>query len=1129
MPSPIRPGLLILHGNQMELLRAAVFDWLRDNPLGPLEEEIMLVQSNGVAEWLKIALAEELGVCAATRVALPARFQWEAYRGMLGPERVPRRSPFDKDALTWRLMRLLPELLEKDKFEPLRHFLSDGDAERRLQLAERLADLYDQYQVYRADWLTDWAEDRDQLRRPGGEPIPLAPDQCWQAQLWREIHASLPPERRWSGRATIHQQFMAAVMEDREPVLRLPRRVILFGMSTLPYQTIQAMAGLSRHTQVLLAVPNPCQFYWGDIIEGRELLRATYKRQQHRNGSDLSDIPVEQLHAHSHPLLASWGRQGRDFVRMLDEFDNGEGAQFGNLRIDLFSDDEPETLLGQVQAAVRDLLPLSEHPHTPPPHDDRSIEFHIAHSAQREVEVLHDQLLSWFAQEGDDPLRPRDVVVMVPDIETFSAAVHAVFDQHKRSDPRYIPFEIGDVKDRSVNPLLVALEWLLRLPQQRCRQSEVRDLLDVPALAARFGLEEADLPILGHWIEGASVRWGLDQRHRAGLGLGSAGEQNSWLFGVRRMLLGYATGHGASFRDIEPYPEVGGLDAALAGSLAELVEALLAWREDLDRVQTPMAWGDCARALLARFFRVTNEEDRLMLHQLEEALQCWLEICENALFDEPVPLAVMREAWLGQLDQPALSHQFVSGGVTFCTLMPMRAVPFRVVCLLGMNDGDFPRRGHQSDFDLLALPGLSRPGDRSRRDDDRYLMLEAVLAARDKLYVSWVGRNVRDNTEQPASVLVSQLRDYLAAGWDLDLAERTTVHALQPFSRRYFERGGLLTYAGEWRSAHGAEAAGVGDDVLPPFELDADYRLTLGELTSFLRQPARFFFRRRLGVTFTDLEVVGEDEEPFSLDALDRYFLEDTLLDDSGTPEAPDDVRQVLETRAARLAREGVLPIGLVGRQWQQQLVDDLVPVRRAWLALGARYPTPAPKLVVSVEAGGVRIDDWIDRLRSNDEDTVWLLQMSSKVLDRKGEPRGDKLIGPWLRQLAAAAMGERVGGVLVARDASLAMAPLECGQALAQLETLVALWRSNLDRPLPVACKTALAHFSGGDARETYDGGFEIDGEVTDPCLARLWPEFALLRAAGGWPLVAEALYGPLVAWLKDSVTVTRFEGGEQ
>jgi exodeoxyribonuclease V gamma subunit len=1140
MPSPLTPGLLILHGNQMELLRAALFDWMRNHPLGPLEEEIILVQSNGVAEWLKIALAEDLGVYAATRVALPARFQWEAYRGMLGPERVPRRSPFDKDALTWRLMRLLPELLQKEKFEPLRHFLSDGDPERRLQLAERLADLYDQYQVYRADWLTDWADGHDQLRRPAGPPVPLLHDQRWQAQLWREIHASLPPDRRWSGRATIHQQYIAAVEDGRAPVLRLPRRVILFGMSTLPYQTIQAFAALARHTQVLLAVPNPCQFYWGDICEGRELLRAAYKRQRPREGrADLSAIPPEQLHAHCHPLLASWGRQGRDFVRMLDEFDNGEGADLArhvtNLRIDLFSEGEGDTLLTQVQAAIRDLVPLAEHAFDTPPRADRSIEFHIAHSAQREVEVLHDQLLSWFAEGGEDALRPRDVVVMVPDIETFSAAVHAVFDQHRKSDPRHIPFEIGDVKDRSVNPLLVALEWLLRLPQQRCRQSEVRDLLDVPAVAGRFGLEQDDLATLGHWIEGASVRWGLDAGHRAGLGLAAAGEQNSWLFGIRRMLLGYATGQGASFRGIEPYAEVGGLDAALAGSLAELVESLLAWRELLDATLRPVEWGERARALLARFFRASGDDDRMMLNQLDEALQCWLEICENALFDEPVPLAVMREAWLSELDQPALNHQFVSGGVTFCTLMPMRAVPFRVVCLLGMNDGDFPRRAQQADFDLLALPGMGRPGDRSRRDDDRYLMLEAMLAARDKFYVSWVGRNVRDNTEQPASVLVSQLRDYLAAGWRLDLAERTTVHALQPFSRRYFERGGLLTYAGEWRSAHtgNTEGAPQPDTALPPYELEPDYRLKLAELAAFMRQPARYFFRRRLAVQFAALEVVGEDEEPFSLDALERYFLEDTLLDDSGAPEAPDEVRQVLVARAARLSREGVLPIGQVGRQWQQQLVEELVPVRRAWLALGARYPTPAPKLAVGVDLGGIPLDDWIDRLRvdgaADDGGTVWLLQMSGKVLDKKGAPRGDKLIGAWLRQLAASAVGARVAGWIVARDATLAIAPVDADTALARLTALAELWRANLDQPLPAACRTALAHLGGGDARDVYDGGFDIDGEVADACLARLWPDFAALRrdaAAGGWQAVAEALYGPLVAWLKDDITITRHDG---
>jgi exodeoxyribonuclease V gamma subunit len=816
---------------------------------------------------------------------------------------------------------------------------------------------------------------------------------------------------------------------------------------------------------------------------------------------------------------------------MLDEFDNEAGRPetegIAKLRVDLFSEGDGETLLQQVQAAVRDLRPLSEHPHQPPPIEDRSIEFHVAHSTQREVEVLHDQLLSWFEQ--DPSLRPRDIVVMVPDIDTFSAAIHAVFDQHRRSDPRFIPFEIGDVKDRSVNPLLVAVEWLLRLPQQRCRQSEVRDLLDVPAVAARFGLDEDDLSTLGHWIEGAGVRWGLDSEHRAGLGLGAAGEQNAWMFGVRRMLLGYASGAGANFRDIEPYAEVGGLDAALAGSLAQLIESLLDWRARLAVPHRPAEWGELARALLAAFFDARIETDRLTLAQLSDALLGWLETCDNAGFDEEVPLAVLREAWLGQIDEPTLNHQFVSGGVTFCTLMPMRAVPFRVVCLLGMNDGDFPRRAQQADFDLLALPGMARPGDRSRRDDDRYLMLEALLAARDKLYVSWVGRNVRDNSEQPASVLVSQLRDYLAAGWDFDVRSLSTVHALQPFSRVYFEEGGLPTYAGEWRAAHATED-GDNDAELPPYELEPDYSLKLAELAQFVRQPARYFFRRRLGVSFMVGDVVGEDEEPFALDALQRYHLEHRLLDDAGKPEEVDDVHATLAARAEGLGRQGLLPIGLVGQQWQRELVAGLVPVRTAWLELVGAYPDPAPKLAVSLELAGVRLDDWVDRLRTGRGETAWLMQISSKVLNKNEAPRGDKLIGYWLRQLAAAAAGTPVTGYLVARDAVVAMRPLEQAGAQATLEELVRLWRRNLDQPLPVACKAALAQLLDDDPRAVYDGGFEIAGEVEqDQCLARLWPEFALLQdAAGNWPGMAEEVYGALVQWMDEDIQINPIEGDE-
>jgi exodeoxyribonuclease V gamma subunit len=1130
MSSTVTPGLIILHGNQLEQLRAAVFEWLANNPLAPLEEEIFLVQSNGVAEWLKIALAQDMGVCAATRIALPARFLWESYRAMLGRERVPKRSAFDKSPLTWRLMRLLPSLLSQPVFAPLRHFLADGDAERRLQLAERLSDLFDQYQVYRADWLADWAAGRDVLRAGAGFPLPLPPGQCWQAHLWRAVVASVEQPQRELGRAMVHHEFLAAVACGDRPAGRLPRRVVLFGMSAMPYQNLQALAALAGHTQVLMAVPNPCQYYWGDIIEGRDLLRAATRRHRQR-GADLQAIPMEDMHAHSHPLLASWGRQGRDFVRMLDEFDtaadSGQAAEgISKLRLDLFGDEPGTTLLTAVQAAIRDLLPLAEHPGLPPPAADRSIEFHVAHSVQREVEIVHDQLLAMFA--AGDGLRPRDVVVMVPDIETFSAAIHAVFGQHRRGDARYIPFEIGDVKDRSVNPLLVALEWLLRLPQQRCRQSEVRDLLDVPALAARFGLADDDLATLGAWIAGAGVRWGLDQQHRDGLGLGSAGGQNAWIFGVRRMLLGYASGDGAPFAGIEPYAEVGGLDAALAGSLVQLVEALLHWRAALDAVRTPAEWGEQARALLAAFFRAGDEGDRLTLAQLAGSLQNWLDTCESAAFAEAVPLAVLREAWLGALDEPTLNHQFVSGGVTFCTLMPMRAVPFRVVCLLGMNDGDFPRRAPRADFDLLALPGMARPGDRSRRDDDRYLMLEALLAARDKLYVSWVGRNVRDNTEQAPSVLVSQLRDYLSAGWNLDLATLTTEHALQPFSRRYFEAGGLLTYAGEWRVAYSKDDGDVAAAAaLPPFEPDDQFRLRLGELASFMRQPVKYFFRRRLSVVFADAALVGEDEEPFSLHGLERYQIDDALLADDGAPEPLDEVRTALNARAVRLAGEGLLPIGLIGRQWQRQLVDALVPVRTAWLNLCARFPQAAEKRPLELVYGGLRLEDWLDQLRSDGLETAWLLQMSSKVLDKHGQARADKLIALWLRQLAAAAADVPVTGYLVARDAVVVLQPLAPPDARAALGVVLAIWRDGMDRPLPTACKTALALVQDGDPRAVYDGGFDQPGENAELCLARLWPDFAALAAEEAWEDCARELYGPLAAWLQRDVTIVPIESG--
>ena len=1153
MSSTIQPGLITLHGNQLEQLRDAVFSWLADNPLGPFEQETFLVQSNGIAEWLKISLAEQMSIYASTAVTLPGRFLWRAYRTVLGSHTLQAHSPFDRSALTWRLMALLPQLDAVGPpliFAPLRHFLQDGAPERRLQLAAKLADLYDQYQVYRADWLQAWGAGKNAITDAAGKIQPLSAEQLWQAYLWRAVIADVAHEQRHSGRTDVHQAFLAAIHTGQAAAVKLPRRIVLFGISALPLQTMEALAALSAHSQVILAVPNPCQYYWGDVISGRELLTAERRRQRSRSAQNLATVPFSQMHYHCHPLLASWGRLGRDFVRMLDHFDDAEQTrtQFTGLRIDLFSEAPGTTMLSQMHAAIRDMQPLAEHDYVAAPSDD-SITFHIAHSAQREVEVLHDQLLTMLGrqetvlQKPDAPadvdrplirplsrsLTPRDIIVMVPDIDTFAPAIRAVFGQYAAHDARHIPFEVVDIAERRINPLLVALDWLLRLPEQRCLQSEIRDLLDVSALATRFGIEASDLPRVVQWIDAAGIRWGLDHTHRTALDLAPVGTQNGWLFGLQRMLLGYASGADFAYAGIEPFSQIGGLDAVLVGSLASLVDSLIHWRALLAQSSTPREWGERARDLCSAFFQISEERDRHTWSTLDQRLSAWLSDCDEGGFTEAIPVAVLRDAWLGTFDEKTLNQRFITGGVTFCTMLPMRAVPYRVVCLLGMNEGDFPRRTSRADFDLLALPGMARPGDRSRRDDDRYLMLEALLSARERLYISWVGRSVHDNSSQPPSVLVSQLRDYLAAGWHASLSCRTTEHPLQPFSRRYFEatttEAVLWTYAREWRTIHAPHAT-VSDDALtglPPLSTETLPDLSLADLERFLKQPVTQFFRQRLKVDFKDTTANGDDDEPFTLGGLDDYQLDDELLADSGPFESIDQVPARLQQRAEKLAREGRLPIGHLGALWQQSRVEELTNTRSAWITLSTYFTQTTEQFPILIVHGPITINDWLDNARQSPHGAVWLEHTASKItvkVNKQDVARADKLARSYLRQLTLAACGFPLTGYLVGRDAILEFPAMPRDKAITELQNLLTLWQQGMSAPLPTAFKTALALLANDavKARACYDGthvgNHDISGENEQAALARLWPDYAAMEQDPQHLIISQQLYQPLLQW---------------
>ncbi|RDS80911.1 exodeoxyribonuclease V subunit gamma [Dyella monticola] len=1123
---------MVIHGNRQEDLRDLLVAWLQRTPLQPLENEVMLVQSNGIAQWLKLALArpvhaDGLGICAAVDMQLPGRFLWTAYRAVLGEDAVPATSPFDKSRLVWRLLRLLPQHMDEPAFAPLRVVLGEsGDWRRLYRLAMQVADLFDQYQVFRADWLHDWEHRNDVLRDSGRNRVMDLPHaQRWQPILWRLLLDDVPPAQRDSHRAGVHRRFMQQ-MPSADLGSTLPRRIVVFGVTSLPQQVLEALAAMARVCQILLLVTNPCRHYWADIIEDRELLLTEHRR--HPNKPGLPSQPrYEDLHLHAHPLLAAWGKQGRDFLRQLDAFDQPERyrQQFSSIKrsIDVFQPCGSDSLLHQVQQAVLDLepIPIDRTLRKPLP-DTTSLHCHVAHSPQREVEILHDQLLALFehaAREGR-PLAPRDVMVMVPDIRTYAPHVQAVFGRIASDDPRYLPYSVADQPGRGASPLLTALERLLSLEESRFTASDVLDLLDVPSLRRRFGVAEDSLPLLRRWIAESGIRWGLDGQQKQALGV-PPDEKNSWRFGLRRMLLGYATGDGPSLGTIAPYAEIGGLDAELLGPLSQLLDMLGHYWRVFASPATPVQWGDRLRRLLRDGFDTRNDEaDALRIDRLDSALDTWLDACHEARFAQPIPLSIVREDWLQTIDQNHLSQRFMGGAVNFGTLMPMRAIPFRVVCLLGMNDEDYPRRVSPPDFDLMAVAGHYRPGDRSRRDDDRYMFLEALLSARDVLHISWVGHSVRDNSELPPSVLVGQLRDYLAAGWhgpDADddasshkhlLDAITTVHPLQPFSSRYIDgdpASGLFTYASEWAHAHRPAAT---TDATPLRPWQAEPVLDIGALQRFLARPVTCFYAERLKVRFEGIDSGLEDEEPFALNNLEHYTATQALLESALKAEHAS-TQAALADAAAHLEQQGLLPAGGFGALAVDDIGDDAQHILRRWRAATARWPLPVAARELHHVHHGLKLEGWLDDLRTGGDGTlVRLLPMPGKVR-QSGAIQYHRLVQAWVLQLMANAQGIAFSSRFFAPDDAVTVQAVDRDEATALLNALLDAWKAGMQAPLPIACRTAYAWLLAGEkktpfevARLCYEGSDAPDappGEMRrEPCLARTWRSFSALHADG-------------------------------
>lgn len=1133
-PKALYSGIAVIHANTLEQLGDIVQYWIKNHPLAPLENEVFLVNNSGMAQWLKQRLArngeDALGIASALDVKLPSTYIWQLYRHVLDGC-IPTEQPLSKAPLTWRIYRLLPQLKNDNRFHDLTGYIMDDDTDhKRHQLAEQLADLYDQYQVYRSDWLEAWAENRLVLPKDDADKSvhPMPEREYWQAWLWQLIVADVgEAEIQNASRSSVHAAFIKK-MDTGSVSAELPSRVIVFGLSTLPKQSVQALLRISKYSQVVLFVLNPCQHYWGHIIEHKELLKATFKRQKEKQTSN--NIPLENLHLDVNPLLAAWGKQGRDYIRMLDEFDNSEiyrrwgwlgdnGCYFVD-----YTSNGKENLLQQIQQSILELSSIPVKPELLKL-DDQSVVFHIGHSRQREVEILHDQLLKRFndAKITGIPLRPREIIVMVPDINAYAPHIHAVFGQINEDTQRNIPYGIVDQQQRGQNPLLNAVETLLNLADSRFSVSACLTLLEVPALRSKFGIEASDLSQLHQWIEESGIRWGLNAQQRKSLvtGMPETIQTNTWEFGLNRMLLGYAVGKGKAFNGIEPYTEIGGLDAVSLGGLYELIETMERYLILFAQEQNYLQWNELLSSLLDDFFISTSDREYKTLSLLVSSLAQWVTYCANAkLEDETLPITVVREAWLTGVDEPNLQQRFLSGKVNFCTLTPMRSIPFKLVCMLGMNDGDFPRVQSKQKFDLMADRKYYRPGDRSRRQDDQYLFLEALLSASDALYISWIGRNIRDNSIKTPSLLVSQLRDFISQGWVLEdketncLDNLTLHHPLQPFSADYIRQGRdkrLFTYSNEWFKQ---DDTSLIEPTNSSFELPQS--VTLDQLARFLGAPVKAFCNQSLKLYFEEDDEVSEDIESFGLNPLEKYQAKENilsqLLEQSSVP-----METLFESTRIQQASEGKLPLGCFEKINFDELTED---VAAAWnnyrfirdscsVAIADRaFSNEVDVSKTVVPPMMIHVTGEFKQLYQRPDNQLIQLMVFPRALIKKDKIQFHNLMFSWVHHLAVNTL-EGVTTIICGADTVIYMPSLTKEQAMIELSKLVSYWLQGMQAPLPVGIKTAFSWLdaprnnkdASDEAEKTYEGtdigSNEFGkGEVHyDRYLKRFYPDFSDLK----------------------------------
>lgn len=1035
--------LTVYYSNLLETQKDILLHLMKTMPLeDPLQSEIILVQSPGMAQWLQWQIAEQRGISANFQFPMPASFIWQLYRDNLS--HVAQQNEFSKERLVWHLMKLIPRYLSHQAFSSLRQYLASAPQstqQKLYQLSNKIADLFDQYLVYRPEWIFAWEQENEQkiyqqialynqdIQSQLNNQIKI--DIEWQGILWRALVDEIKLNTfnvDALHRARLHEQFLQ-LLAQKSPV-KLPERIFVFGISALPKAHLETLNRISEFCDVHLFFTNPCQEYWADLVDlnyWQQLqLRHRLNYKEHTKNALFSSQQIERINNNQkeysaeqellqvgHPLLSSWGKQGRDFLYLLTELQSNE--------INAYVDIVEDSLLSQIQKRILTLTPTGEQLlHFQ--EQDNSFSVHACYSAMREVEVLQDYLLGLFNQ--DSSLTPKDIVVMVADIDKYTPYIQAVFGQSEH----YIPFSISDNKLSENDVIVATFIKLLNLKECVFSAQDVLDLLDIPSVRARFHIQFDDLPYIHHWVEETGIRFGLEKYSDI-----QEENYNAWKSGLERMLLGYAMREeNGIWQNSLGFDSSYGLKGELAGYLSEFIEQLYQWHKKLNSEWDITQWRAFLFELVDNFF-LFDEETQETQWCLKDCIEHFANLLESTYFSQDLCSEVIAEALENTLQENPSNLRFLVGKVNFCTLLPMRSIPFKVVCLLGMNEGEYPRQGIPNSFDLMQYH--RQKGDRFKRDDDRYLFLEALISAQNYFYLSYVGRSLINDEVKEPSVLVNQLLDYmsenLVTSEDIAPEERNaywrkrlvTHHAMTAFSEKNFQEN-HRTFSTKWLPLVNKKPEQELRFIQPLNNSNTIKEVELSQLIRFIQHPIKFFLEQVLGISIKNEGRILDETENFNLNNLDIYLINQEILSLAD---------EEITSFFAKLKIKGVMPRGNFSRVYEEEIRQDIAGLK---ILVGEYLQKESHsigiELNVKLATQTLTLSGIIDQLYALSNDSV------ERVTWRVGSAiRDADLIEAWIYYLAFCATQDKsIISRTYAKNEQISFKTLEKSTALTQLQS---------------------------------------------------------------------------------------------